>query len=128
MHAALQHLAKCFHNQRSHTGVAFRHGVRAQQHHGAGLSFAQGLANSYAVRADQIHLQLAYLLRRDAYVTQLSHAGIDGIRNLIARELFFHDRPRAFHRRPRSWIERHCERGFANLTKLLELQVVAVNV
>src|SRR6266850_310891 len=128
MNAALQHLAQRLDDQRTHARVSLGHGVGAQQHHGARLKFTQRLAHADAMRSDQIELQVADLLRRNAHVAQLAHAGVDGIRDLVPRELLFDDRTRAFHRCARSWLKRDWPRLLANFAELFQREIVAVNV
>ena len=67
--SAVQEFADRVDDRRPHAGVAFRKRVGSQQHHSARLGNRKRLTNSDGMGANEIDLQLANLVGRDAHVT-----------------------------------------------------------
>ena len=105
MHAAVQHLAKRVDDRRTHAGEALGERVGAQQHHGAGNVFGQRFAHAGRVRAQQVDLQLADIVWRDAQIGKFADAGVHRIGDAIVLQQVFDHGARTLHRDARLGLQ-----------------------
>jgi hypothetical protein len=80
------------------------------------------------MRAQEIHLQLADLISGDTYVTELSHAGGDGVGDLVVRDQRVNYRAGAVNGSSRFGVEEHGTVFHRDFTNRLESQIVSVDV
>jgi hypothetical protein len=98
MDAGIQHRTERFDHHRTHSTVALRQRVGAEQHHGAHFSLAERRADTAGMAANQIQLQLPDLIGRDPYCGEFAEAGIDAVDRCVARrQHVLDDRARSLH-------------------------------
>ena len=86
MNSAIQHFAESFYDERANSGKSFGKSVGAKKHHHASFGFGKRSANSAAVAANQIELQLADLFLRDANFGKFAESGVDAIGGFVGED------------------------------------------
>ena len=107
MKLAVQHLDQQLRKNRPHSARVAYEDIRPQQHHRPDGIGRKRFTNPGRMTADEVELQLASLVRRDAHVGEFPKAGVDAVDRLAARYGRF-DRPaRLLYGCERLGIERH---------------------
>src|ERR1700686_1215637 len=126
--AAVEHLAKRVDDDRAHAGMALGERICPQQHHGARLCNRQWFAHAYCMRADQVDLQFTNLVAGNAHIAQFTHAGRDGISDLVARDNVIDHGARLIDCLPRVG-RKQCGTALSrHLAYCLEREIISVDV
>src|SRR5437868_1168470 len=128
MDIGIQHCAKRFYRGWFHAAETFRKSIRAKQHHGARFRFAERFANTAAMRAHQIHLQLANLFAGNAHAGEFAKTGVDSVGGFARGDKLIDNAARSVHSfgsdaRESDWRVLQCDR-----IKLLEREIVSVQL
>src|SRR2546422_9189873 len=96
---SVEHGAESLDHDWSDAAESLSQGVGPQQNHRARLWFAEGLADAACVRAHEVHLELAHLLRRDAHGGELPEARVDAVSRLAGGQKLLDHRAGVLHAR-----------------------------
>src|SRR5690242_3615919 len=97
MNASVEHGAQRFDHGGTDAAQTFGEGIGAQQDHSAGFGFAEQRADSSSMRADEIHLELADLLGRDADRGKLAESGSNPVGRFAGGDDAIDDGTRSLH-------------------------------
>ena len=128
VHPTVQHLAKCVDDHRPHSREALGHGIGAQQKHGARDIFPQRFADTGTMRAQQIDLEGANLVRWDPHVGELADAGIHGIGDAVLFHQFIDHGARPLDGKTRFRLQQNRPPLMDDLAHLIQGQVVPVDM
>ena len=105
MDPPVQHLNEQLGEHRPHAARAAHQHVGSQQHHRAYGVLCQGLADTGRMAPNEIELQLATLLGRDAHVREFPETGIHAVHRFSALDRGFDGPARLLHSLERLRIE-----------------------
>ena len=107
-------------------GESLRDDVRAQEHHRAHLAPGQRGSDPCGVAADEVHLQLRQLVRRNGHVGQLAESCGHAVGDGIARDDVVHHSPRGGHAHPGCVGERDGRAALRDRAHLREVERTSI--
>ncbi len=97
MHFPIQHRAKRLRHNRTHPRQPLGNCIRSQHQHRPRFMLSQRRTHSTGVAANQIQLQLPYLVARNSHRRHLPESGIHAIHGRIRFHQSFNHRTRCVH-------------------------------
>src|SRR3984957_11833573 len=128
MHFPIQHRAKRLRHNRTHARKSLGNCIRSQHEHRPRFMLREWCTHPARVAANQIHLQLPYLVARNSHRRHLSESGIHPVHCRIRFHEPFNHRTRCVHRFARRRRKFHLGAIENDGIKLRERQMFAVDL
>jgi len=84
--SAIQHFAKSFYDEWANSRETFGKSVGAEKHHDARFGFGKRSADSAAVAANEIELELTDLFLRDANFGEFAESSVDAVCGFVGED------------------------------------------